>query len=142
MWKDIPGYENEYQMSDSAAIKRKDGHGADGRLLTEKTLKASRASNGKSYICLWKNGKRKSYMLHKIYAKTFGISEKEAVRRVYEGFSGRREPAEYVQGMLEKDLKVLEEELANGVDRNEEMLLYKKIFEILRCYLIDFFANL
>ena len=84
MWKDIPGYENEYQMSDSAAIKRKDGHGADGRLLTEKTLKASRASNGKSYICLWKNGKRKSYMLHKIYAKTFGISEKEAVRRVYE----------------------------------------------------------
>ena len=134
MWKDIPGYENEYQMSDSAAIKRKDGHGADGRLLTEKTLKASRASNGKSYICLWKNGKRKSYMLHKIYAKTFGISEREAVRRVYEGFSGRREPAEYVQGMLEKDLKVLEEELANGVDRKEEMLYIKKMIEGLRAF--------
>ena len=68
-------------------------------------------------------------MLHKIYAKTFGISEREAVRRVYEGFSGRREPAEYVQELLEKDLKVLEEELANGVDRNEEMLYIKKMIE-------------
>ena len=131
MWKDIPGYENEYQMSDSAAIKRKDGHGADGRFLTEKTLKASRASNGKSYICLWKNGKRKSYMLHKIYAKTFGISEKKQSGESTRDSPDAGEPAEYVQGMLEKDLKVLEEELNNGIDRKEEMLYIKKFLKSL-----------
>ena len=73
-------------------------------------------------------------MLHKIYAKTFGISEKEAIRRIYEGFSGRREPAEYVQGLLEKDLKALEEEQNNGRDRKEEMLYVKKMIESLRTF--------
>ena len=49
-------------------------------------------------------------------------------------FSGRREPAEYVQGLLEKDLKVLEEELNNGIDRKEEMLYIKKMIEGLRAF--------
>ena len=132
MWKDIPGYENEYQMSDSAAIKRKDGHGADGRFLTEKTLKASRASNGKSYILpVEKRETEKAICYTRSMRKLLEYQKKEAVRRVYEGFSGRREPAEYVQGMLEKDLKVLEEELNNGIDRKEEMLYIKKFLKSL-----------
>lgn len=65
-------------------------------------------------------------MLHKLYAKAFNISEKEAIRRIYEGFSGRREPLEYVRGLLEDDIRLLEEEQRKGTDRKEELLYMKK----------------
>lgn len=134
MWKDIPGYENEYQISKEAAIKRKDRIAVDGRHLSARIATASRAMNGKYYISLWKDGKRKTFMLHKLYAKAFCISEKEAIRRIYEGFSGRREPAEYVRGLLEDDIKILKDEQRKGTDRKEEILYMKKFIEDLRSY--------
>lgn len=134
MWKDIPGYENEYQISEEASIKRKDGVAADGRHLPARTVSASRAVNGKYYISLWKDGTRRSFMLHKLYAKAFGISEKEAIRRIYEGFSGRREPLEYVLWLLEDDIRLLEDEQKKGTDRKEEILFLKKFIENLKIF--------
>lgn len=64
IWKDIKDYENHYQISNFGNIKSlKDGKG--------KMLKLKKGKNGYLYTNLSKNGKVKTYTVHKLVAQTF-----------------------------------------------------------------------
>ena len=68
IWKDIPNYEGKYQASTLGRIKSlKDNHGND----IEKMLSPIKDKKGYLRINLWKNGKIKQYMVHRLVIITF-----------------------------------------------------------------------
>ena len=81
IWLSIEGYDGEYQLSQRGELRRMVKHGY-------KIIKSCTASNGKLYVTLWKHGVRRGYMLHNLYAETFGVSVETAERILYEGYKG------------------------------------------------------
>ena len=74
IWGDIPNYEGLYQASNSGRIKSLDKIVNDngGKLLVKgRILKPSIDDKGYLQIVLTKNGKRKSYKIHRLIALTF-----------------------------------------------------------------------
>ena len=78
MWKDITGYEGLYQINEQGQVKRLSrwisGKNNSRRLLKEKPISPSKP-NGKSKIYfmihLMKDGKRSSYLVHRLVALAF-----------------------------------------------------------------------
>ena len=71
VWKDIPNYEGKYQASNLGRIKSLNFNGTG----KEKIMKPR--TGGRYYtIALFKNGKRKDLLLHRVIAETF-IENKE-----------------------------------------------------------------
>lgn len=66
IWKDIPNYENLYQISSLARVKRLVGI----RCKTERILKPS-LRNGYYHVNLTKNAKGKSFYVHRLFAQSF-----------------------------------------------------------------------
>ena len=62
-WKDIKDYENLYQVSNLGRIKSLYGKG--------RILKTKSYENGYVLIDLYKNGKRKKYLVHRLVAEAF-----------------------------------------------------------------------
>ena len=64
IWKDIPGYENKYQVSDLGRVKGLDRvvKTKNGRTQYKKgtILKNKMGTNGYYYVCLYKNNKQKN----------------------------------------------------------------------------------
>jgi len=56
-WKDIPGYEGFYQVSNMGNIKSVDRRVSDGRLLKGRNIKPWRHTEGYRMVSLSKNGK-------------------------------------------------------------------------------------
>lgn len=75
VWKDIPGYEELYEINNIGKIKTKERTFVDkmGRNYLKKSILCNSNDDGKGYlqIVLTKNGKRKSFKIHKLVAKTF-----------------------------------------------------------------------
>lgn len=67
IWKDIPGYEGLYQASNLGRIKSL-GNNRDRK---EKILKNNPHPRGYLQVALWKNGKGKSLLIHRLVAITF-----------------------------------------------------------------------
>ena len=66
-WKDIIGFEGLYQVSNLGRIKSlRDNHNNP----REKILKPQ-LTKGYYWISLWKNGKRKMYLIHRLVALAF-----------------------------------------------------------------------
>lgn len=126
MWREIRGYEGVYEISDSGVLRRMNGVDSDGRKISGHSITASKAANGKRYIVLWKDGQRKTYMLHKVYADTFHVTETEACRRLYQGFSGNTQAVRNVKEILQNVLAFLEREHNAGKDRHDEMLYIRQ----------------
>lgn len=65
-WKDIEGYEGKYQVSNKGRVKALNFK----RTSKEKIIKEA---NNKGYkaVKLWKFGKRKSYLVHRLVALSF-----------------------------------------------------------------------
>lgn len=78
MWRDIKDYEGLYEINENAVVRRVEGKGIDGRKVTTHVVVSSKTRKGTRYIALWKNGNRKTFMLHKLYAEAFYMSENEA----------------------------------------------------------------
>ena len=68
MWRDIKDYEGLYEINENAVVRRVEGKGIDGRKVTTHVVVSSKTRKGTRYIALWKNGNRKTFMLHKLYA--------------------------------------------------------------------------
>lgn len=66
-WKDIKGYEGLYQVSNFGMVKSLNYNGTK----EEKLLKNKVESSGYIRLCLMKNGKRKSVLLHRLVAEAF-----------------------------------------------------------------------
>lgn len=76
IWKDIPGYELIYQASNEGQIRThaekitySDRHGK--RKWNQRILKQKEDKNGYKRVTLWKNGKSKGYLVHRLIALTF-----------------------------------------------------------------------
>lgn len=76
VWKDIPGYEGLYQVSDLGRVRslerwRYNPKCKDGKqYVPEKILKAAERT-GYLVVAINKNGKRKSYSVHRLVAQAF-----------------------------------------------------------------------
>ena len=75
IWKDILGYENKYQVSDLGRVKGLDRvvKTKNGRTQYKKgtILKNKMGTNGYYYVCLYKNNKQKTFMIHSLVALNF-----------------------------------------------------------------------
>ena len=69
VWRDIPGYENLYQVSDIGNI-RSLGNGSSPNS-KPRLLNLKHESNGYIRICLQKNGKRKYLCVHRLVGFAF-----------------------------------------------------------------------
>lgn len=72
VWKDIPGYEGKYKVSNNGKIKslRRPGIHAACRTAT-RLLKLSKDKYGYPQVLLSSNGNRKTYKVHRLVATTF-----------------------------------------------------------------------
>lgn len=77
IWKTIPGYENLYEVSNLGRIKslsrtKKASHGSIQKV-PEKIRALSYGTNGEGYasIVLSKNGKNKTFLVHRLVAQLF-----------------------------------------------------------------------
>ena len=75
IWKDIPGYEGLYKVSDLGIIKSVDrlvNHGTKGfRKIKGTILKQSKNIKGYSLVGLSKEGKIKCFLVHQLVAMAF-----------------------------------------------------------------------
>lgn len=73
-WRDVPGYEGLYQVSNTEKVKgleREVEYPKGYRHLKEKILKPHLAKNGYYYVDLCKNGKHRPYGVHCLVAQAF-----------------------------------------------------------------------
>lgn len=66
-WKDIPGYENLYQISSTGRVKSLNYR----RTGEEKVLNPMLDNDGYYYVSLCKNGERKNFKVHRLVALSF-----------------------------------------------------------------------
>jgi hypothetical protein len=71
IWKDIIGYEGSYQASSHGRIRGLNRTLPDGRKWKGKILSVSINENGYYLVVLVKNGKQKTWSVHRLIAKTF-----------------------------------------------------------------------
>ena len=129
MWRDIKEYEGLYEINENAVVRRVEGKGIDGRKVTTHVVVSSKTRKGTRYIALWKDGNRKTFMLHKIYAEAFYMSENEACRRLYKGFIGYGQAVQNVKDILLRNLSDLEKEQSAGENRHDEILYIQQFLD-------------
>lgn len=132
MWRDIKEYEGLYEINENAVVRRVEGKGIDGRKVTTHVVVSSKTRKGTRYIALWKDGNRKTFMLHKIYAEAFYMSENEACRRLYKGFIGYGQAVQNVKDILLRNLSDLEKEQSAGENRHDEILYIQQFLDELK----------
>lgn len=75
VWKDIPGYEGQYQVSNLGRVKSVERTSSRGNHLPEKTLKTTRHWGGYDTVVLWKGGKKRHFKVHRLVLGTFSPVE-------------------------------------------------------------------
>lgn len=80
IWKDIQGYESLYQISNLGrvkSLKRKCGQGNNNSRMVNERIRRDRVnSRGYCYVSLHKNGKRKTFTIHRMVGLAFIINPK------------------------------------------------------------------
>ena len=67
VWKDIPGYEGKYSISDMGRLKNHSGV----------ILKPMKCTNGYLSACLWKENRQKKILIHRIVAEVYIVNDNE-----------------------------------------------------------------
>lgn len=70
-WRDIPGYEGMYQVSDQGRVKGLNRKDSRGRFRAERVLKPLKQFKGYIHIHLHKDGKCKTVKIHRLVAAAF-----------------------------------------------------------------------
>lgn len=73
IWKDIVGYEGLYQVSNLGNVKRLKGYKGRGKgyIVEEHLIQPSINSRGYQNVVLCKNGKTKTFSMHRLVAIAF-----------------------------------------------------------------------
>ena len=71
IWKDIPGYEGLYQVSNTGKVKSLNYM----KTRKEKIMKPDKHSSGYFKVILSKDGEKKSYFIHRLVASSFVQNE-------------------------------------------------------------------
>ena len=73
IWKDIVGYEGLYQVSNLGNVKRLKGYKGRGKgyIVEEHIIQPSINSRGYQNVILCKNGKTKTFTMHRLVAIAF-----------------------------------------------------------------------
>lgn len=71
IWKDIPGYEGYYEISNLGRIRCCERIDKIGRHKKSKILKPYKQYDGYLKICLHKDCKQEKIMVHRLVAQTF-----------------------------------------------------------------------
>ena len=75
-WRDVVGYEGIYEVSRCGEVRTKEGkttfsklHGK--RVWKQRVLKQKTSKDNTRRVSLWKNGKERTWLVHRIVAKAF-----------------------------------------------------------------------
>ena len=71
IWKDIPGYEGYYQVSNIGNVKSLERKDTIGRRVHEKILTVNISKKGYARVRLYKNDSKVMYSIHRLVALTF-----------------------------------------------------------------------
>lgn len=71
VWRDVAGYEGLYEVSSLGHVRSLDRIGSNGRHLKEKKLKPRKNSRGYLYVNLYRKGKGKTMIIHRLVSKAF-----------------------------------------------------------------------
>lgn len=75
IWKDVPGFEDSYQISNLGGFRSKDRYarvcGGGKRLIRGQKLKTIRCTNGYQEVVCSREKKRKVFLLHRLVAMVF-----------------------------------------------------------------------
>lgn len=74
-WKDIPGYEGKYQVSDLGRVKSIERITSKGNHLQEKIMKTCKDPGGYAFVGLWVDGKKRNFKIHRLVIETFSPIE-------------------------------------------------------------------
>ena len=123
VWLKVKGYNGQYLLSEKGDLKRREGR--DGTHIVKSCI----ASNGKRYVTLWSDGKRKNVMLHNLYAETFCVPIKTAMRILYEDFDGDATARIRVRTWLLDKIQECELMESNGASLHDDILYLKSFLE-------------
>ena len=102
IWKDIPGYEGKYQVSNYGRVKSLerwvDNGSEKGYVIPERMKVPTLNTNGYLMVSLYKDNKEKHFTIHRLVAKTFHAVEFGNVVNHIDGnkFNNRPENLEIV----------------------------------------------
>ena len=71
VWKDIPGYEGLYQVSNLGRVKSLERYKPNKQCVPEKIKTLSKKSNGYLFLQLYKDNKAKNRYIHRLVAEAF-----------------------------------------------------------------------
>lgn len=70
-WRDVPGFDGYYQVSNMGRVKSVDRFRSDGIRIKGVLLRTHHDACGYELVCLNKNGKHKHYSVHRLVALAF-----------------------------------------------------------------------
>lgn len=95
IWKDIPGYEGIYQVSDLGRVRsldriicRIDG---ENRRLNGVILRPGKSKDGYLRVILWRNGKSRSFLVHQLVMISFDSHTPSGHKSVIDHINGDKD---------------------------------------------------
>ena len=71
VWRDVKGYEGQYQVSNKGNVRSVDRINHIGRRHSGRTLRSAYSADGYPQVALCKNGKMKTKYIHRLVAEAF-----------------------------------------------------------------------
>ena len=136
-WRDIPGYEGLYQVSDSGRVRSLDRYieYSNGKLVfyKSKIIKQSEDKHGRMVLGLYKNKNRKNYFVHSLVALAFiGERPKDHVVAHCDGNNKNNDLSNLrYDTVRENSIDVFRhgQRIVTGKLSNEEVLEIRKLYK-------------
>lgn len=89
VWKDVVGYEGIYEVSKCGQVRTKEGKTTSNarykkRVWKQRILKQKVSKDDTCRVSLWRNGKERTWLVHRLIAKAFipKVEEKDYINHI------------------------------------------------------------